>query len=637
MPEFGPGPEFLKQKYDLHNSPEVESAARRTEIRSGESLPHDAETQIQNYIDRVKEITERENHDERDRLMSKLKDILHDKYVIKPEQVPESAFLLEQRIAREQGHGDVEITDEFKERKTDQIIGNQTQSMDRWVDYLISDDAQYPDWAKYWAFRSVLGMGKLQKEIDETGREKASFAKRTRETVASFPSLNQRALALTIGVMRSHLEEKIKPKQDRKPVANESKKLTDEDFQKLLTTENFTKIYGQFLIEIPEYSTEGLQETRGEWVTYPQGSDPTPMVKSFDGHPLEWCIADQSTAQDYIEGGDFYVYYSINESGEANIPRVAIRMQESHIAEVRGIAPNQNIDPYIAPIIDKKMEEFGAEGKSYEKKSADMARLTYIENIVKTGQELGKDDLIFLYEINSKIEGFGYQRDPRIDELRSQRNPKEDVPIVLECNPEDIAWSQNEIQETTKAYVGEWNTEVFQKIRNYPHIEHFYESFPEKKIFMQSLETNPAINSAEAAKKALIDKNDYISYWGEDILYKTEFSKESQKYDLVRFTVAQLGYPNGATTDEIYTRAAELGLELCPAEVGPHLRLQYRGREWMLIAMKQIADRGGRPFVFSLRTSGDQLALDGDYAYPSSWWNAGFIFVFRFRKVSQEA
>jgi len=100
----------------------------------------------------------------------------------------------------------------------------------------------------------------------------------------------------------------------------------------------------------------------------------------------------------------------------------------------------------------------------------------------------------------------------------------------------------------------------------------------------------------------------------------------------VRFTVEQLGFSNGATTDEIYKKAEELGLELCPAEVGPHLRLQYSGKEWMLIAMKQIAGRGGRPDVFDLCSAGVRLSLSGGGAGPAGRWRSGLEFVFRFRK-----
>lgn len=45
--------------------------ANRTEHRTYEGMPHDAETQTQNYIDRLKEIIERENSQFRERLMQK--------------------------------------------------------------------------------------------------------------------------------------------------------------------------------------------------------------------------------------------------------------------------------------------------------------------------------------------------------------------------------------------------------------------------------------------------------------------------------------------------------------------------------------------------------------------------------------
>lgn len=308
-------------------------------------------------------------------------------------------------------------------------------------------------------------------------------------------------------------------------------------------------------------------------------------------------------------------------------------MQGENIGEVRGVADgDQNLEGNMAEITKKKMSELpGAE--KYHKASNDMKLLTEIEKKTKLGQKLNKDELIFLYEINSTIEGFGYQRDPRIEEMCKGRSVKNDMLVVFECSQGQIAENTDEINENTKAYLGSWNMEVSQKIRNYPNIKHLYESFPEKKIFMQTLETDPGINSPASAEEAMERKNIYRSDWGKDILYKTEFSKEAQKYELVRFTVGQLGFPNGATTQKIYDKAEKLGLELCPAEVGPHLRLQYPGKEWMLIAMKQITDRGGSPGVFRLFTGGGQLGLSGDGADPDDRWRADSEFVFRFRKL----
>lgn len=644
-PEQGPGPEFLKQKYDLHNSPEVAKSAELTEHRTGEKLPDDAESKIQSYLDRLGNIINppklegHENFDRKERNLEMLKTILHDNFVIKAENVPESAFLLEQRIAREQGHGNIEITDEYKKLKTDQIINNQNQSIDQWIEYLTSSDADYPDWAKYWAFRSVFGMGKLQKETDDQGKESARFNKRDVNTVASFPPLNPRALAMTIGVLRSYLEQNKKPKKDRLPVENKSVKLDDEEFQKLLSTENFSKIYAQFLIEMPEYSTQGLRETRGRWVKYDKDSDPKPLVDSLDGYPLEWCTANIDTARTQLQGGDFYVYYSINETGEAVIPRLAIRMQAGKIAEnPRGIAPNQNLDPYIGDVLEEKLNSGEFPDKDeFQKKSEDMKRLTAIEEKTKRNKELSPEDLRFLYEIDSKIQGFGYEADPRIKEIRDERNPKEDAPIVFECQPQEIAWSAEQVDQNTKGYIGPLFPGIFTALG---HLEHLYTAFPEGKITRGEVEIGGK-NAAELEQE-LKDKNISIGSYALDMLHSPDFTTIQNKEQLqtIRSKVRDLGFESDATTDQIYARAAELGLELCPAEVGPYERLQNKDQplgERYAIAMEQITGRNGLPYVFTVRRSGRGLWLDDSWTYPTDLWHLDRELLFRLRNVSQES
>jgi hypothetical protein len=98
-------------------------------------------------------------------------------------------------------------------------------------------------------------------------------------------------------------------------------------------------------------------------------------------------------------------------------------------------------------------------------------------------------------------------------------------------------------------------------------------------------------------------------------------------------TVKDIGLQTGATTDEICARAEELGLELCPAEVGPNLRLQSSDKEWMYVAMKQITDRDGYPSVFYLVSDDGRLWLEAGSAEPDMRWGDGLRFVFRFRKI----
>lgn len=76
-----------------------------------------------------------------------------------------------------------------------------------------------------------------------------------------------------------------------------------------------------------------------------------------------------------------------------------------------------------------------------------------------------------------------------------------------------------------------------------------------------------------------------------------EYVQEEVEVDLVVLSVQELGLPQyGANYQTICARAQELGLTLCPAEVGPALRLQYPHQvreEMILIAMrKRVLSRG---------------------------------------------
>lgn len=623
--ENGPGPDFLKQKYDLHNSPEVDSAAKRTEHRTGEALPQDTDSQIQNYLDRVsehfdrvKEMEDSESPEKQERYEDKFKNILHDKFVIKPEEIPEAYYENQQRLARELGHGDIEITDEMRTQNAEIIIADQESTLDHWVDYLSSEDATYPDWLKYFAIRSITQMGGFDKE-------RHAFSKRSKGTTKPFPDLNREALAYVLDAM-----EKKYDGQDIDTLQGEEKK----QFEQLLTSENFAKLYAWAIEKVTPASVEQISNTDGEWVRYDKNSDHMPLVKSLQGHGTGWCTAGEFTAQTQLSGGDFYVYYSADQQGNHTIPRAAIRMQGEEIGEVRGIAPEQNLDPYIADIVEKKLQEF-PDGKAYEKKNADMKQLTFIENKVKKGEELSKIDLIFLYEINSNIEGFGYQRDPRIEEIRSQRNPKEDAPVVFDCQPEEIAFSQNQISENTKAYIGKLYPGIFTQLTN---LEHIYTSFPEGKVSRSELKIGG--KTIQELEIEMRERKIKITDRAKDMLQSSDFPilPNPEEIETILLKVGDLGFKSDATTYEIYARAKEKGLELCPTETGLYQRLKDIGQlvgEWYSIAMEQIPAPNGNLRVFSLEYNADGvedgLYLDAVWAGYSTKWSTSRMLMFCLR------
>ncbi len=614
-------PEFLKNKYtDLNKSPEVESAARRSKARTSTELPMtNVEGRIQNYLDRLKEIFENPDKDKRERGIAFVKNQLHEQFAIKPEDIPEAYFDSIKRRHRQEGHGDIEIPDDYRQELSETVIADQIRSLDSWIDYLASDDAKYPDWLKYFTVRSILRMGRYDKK-------RRSFTERTGGTIAPFADLNREALAIVLDSFERQANGQS-PKFGY-DISEDAKS----QFLESLRNKNFAKAYAVAIEEFKPIADELLQITDGAWRTYPRGSDPKVLVESIAPYGTGWCLRGESMAARYLvrDQNELQVYYSLDKDDNPTVPRVVTVVNaQGQLTEVRGVAPDENLDEYIGPVVEAKLKEF-PDGDAYRKKSEDMRLLTALERKREKDEPFTKDELVFLYEINLPVEGFGYERDPRIEELRKDRNTKEDMPVVFECSREQIAGTPGEISENTRAYVGKLEPGIFYLLQKH-NIEHVYTSFPEGKIIKYDIETGG--KTKDQLMKKLKEKNIYLSAWSIDIFEKMETSAKTEKAELVCLTVRDLGFPNGATTDEIYKRAMELGLDLCEAEIGPHLRLQYSGKDEMLIAMEQITGRYGSPHVFFLACSGARLEFDASHINSSIRWRADLKFVFRFRKL----
>lgn len=119
-----------------------------------------------------------------------------------------------------------------------------------------------------------------------------------------------------------------------------------------------------------------------------------------------------------------------------------------------------------------------------------------------------------------------------------------------------------------------------------------------------------------------------------DILDKHAFTVATCKteVELVVASVAELGFKNGATRKDIYIRAEELGLNLCPFEVGPQLRLQYTDQpkgKWLIIAMEPITDSAGHPHLFNVVHADEGCSLyAAEDDYQGSFWGGDCRFVF---------
>lgn len=646
MNEGNIGPEFLQQKYQLNKDTGVVATANRLEKRTGEVVDQsDFGIRIQNYLNRLENIINPpqskggDHFDKKARNLSMIKQALYRNFVTTPEDIPEGYYDSIKRRHKEKGHGDIEIPEDYRQELAQTVREDQKESLDLWVDYLASDDAKYPDWLKYFAFRSVLRMGNYDKS-------KGVFNERTKgkKTTAPFAELNREALAIVLGDLeKKYSNNKSKPdNRERADFEFTSRFDISEDAkQKYLTgldNKNFSQLYALAIEEFKPIAEGLLKNTEGRWVTYPRGSAPKQLVSSLANYGTGWCLRGEAMAEWYLvrDQNDLHIYYSKDQEGNSVVPRVVMVINPNgNITEVRGVATQEHLDPYIGEVVDAKLSEpeFEKEGKSYKKKTADMKTLTVIDKKMKTGQGLTGPDLAFLYEIDSHIEGFGYNKDPRITELRSQRNPEQDMPVVFGCSIDQIARRVGEINPDTKAYVGPLETGIFDKLPQ--SMDHIYTSFPEGKIKRQGVEIGGKSTGhlKDELKKAGINISSYV----EVMLNSPDFTifEDPQTLDTVRATVQGMGLKGPSTTDQVYARAKELGWDRCPPETGVCLRLQDKDQllgNWYYIDMNPIVGRDGHPHVFGLGYNEDGLWLRGIWASPGIEWNPRSEFVFSLRK-----
>ena len=149
----------------------------------------------------------------------------------------------------------------------------------------------------------------------------------------------------------------------------------------------------------------------------------------------------------------------------------------------------------------------------------------------------------------------------------------------------------------------------------------------------KTIKLGTGFKTADEFRRALRDGGFRISGWASDILGNPAFkvASEETEVDLIKVTVAELGFKEGVRRDQIYERAKEFGLELCPAEVGPQLRLRYKDQpngEWILVAMEPIFASDGNPRLFPVGRNDSGLWLSGYWSDPDRFWPADSQWVF---------
>ena len=374
------------------------------------------------YLSRLNNMVEKHG----DALEQKLWAASAENLVMDYEDIPDAYWKQQEQILRDNGQGR-ELSRDEKEKLAEDLIEKQRESINTWSNYLGDKDCPYPLWFKVYAFDGVSKMGLINKETKE-------FEKRDKSTVASFPTLDPEVLAK---VYRNINEFYGVDKEDWLAQHPDDEKLVS-----LVKSGNFPKLYAKELFETKTIikTPEKPEDIEGDWFTYQLG-DEDELAKAAEG--TGWCIADPNVAHNYLEYGNYG--YSRNEGideesnskakfiifklkapnsldGYSTNGVASIRLDpDGKVTEVSGLNEGQAIEDSLIPTVKEKVLSLPG-GKEFLQKFEDKQTLIRLDHKLQNGEDLTKEELSFLYELDRPIATLDTynSKDPRITELRKK-------------------------------------------------------------------------------------------------------------------------------------------------------------------------------------------------------------------------
>ena len=380
------------------------------------------------YLSRLDRIIEKHG----DKVERKLWEASAENLVMDYEDIPDAYWKQQEQILRDNGQGR-ELSRREKEILAEDLIEKQRESITSWTNYLGDKNCPYPLWFKVYAFDGISKMSNAL-NLDD-----ADYNRRDNTTALSFPKLNAEILAKVYRQIN-----------DFYGVDKEnwlSKHSDDEKLVSLVKSANFPKLYAKELVDTKVIlkTPERTEDVHGDWFEYKLG-DEEEIASLAEG--TRWCVVDPNVAHNYLTYGQFInpgednnyddddwedddqteypeAKFIIFRLEDPNSPGVyasngsaSIRLDpDGMVAEVSGLDEGQAIEDALVPTVKKKTLSLPG-GEKYLQKFDDKQTLIRLDKKMKKGQDLTKEELSFLYELDRPIATLDTynRRDPRIPE-----------------------------------------------------------------------------------------------------------------------------------------------------------------------------------------------------------------------------
>ena len=343
------------------------------------------------------------------------------------EDIPDAYWKQQEQILRDNGQGR-ELSRREKEILAEDLIEKQRQSITSWTNYLGDKDCPYPLWFKVYAFDGISKMSNAL-NLDD-----ADYNRRDNTTALSFPKLNAEILAKVYRQINDFYG------VDKKNWL--SKHSDDEKLVSLVKSANFPKLYAKELVDTKVIlkTPERTEDVHGDWFEYKLG-DEEEIASLAEG--TRWCVVDPNVAHNYLVYGEYghsrskgadeesnskakFIIFRLEDPNSPGVfasnGSASVRLDpDGRVAEVSGLNEGQAIEDTLVPIVKEKTLSLPG-GEEYLQKFEDKQALIRLDKKMEKGEDLTKEELSFLYELDRPIATLDTynEEDPRIPELKEK-------------------------------------------------------------------------------------------------------------------------------------------------------------------------------------------------------------------------
>ena len=375
------------------------------------------------YLSRLDRMIEKHG----DALEQKLWEASAENLVMDYEDIPDAYWKQQEQILRDNGQGR-KLNEYEKKILAEDLIDKQRQSITSWANYLGDKNCPYPLWFKVYAFDGISKMSNAL-NLDD-----ADYSRRDNTTALSFPKLNAEILAKVYRQINNFYGV---DKEDWL-----SKHSDDEKLVSLVKSANFPKLYAKELVDTKVIlkTPERTEDVHGDWFEYKLG-DEEKIASLAEG--TRWCVVDPNVAHNYLVYGEYghsrstgadeesnskakFIIFRLEDPNSPGIfasnGSASIRLDPNGIVdEVSGLNEGQAVEDALIPIVKEKTLSLPG-GEKYLQKFDDKQALIRLDKKMEKGEDLTKEELSFLYELDRPIATLDTynEEDPRIPELKEK-------------------------------------------------------------------------------------------------------------------------------------------------------------------------------------------------------------------------